>query len=729
MKKPVIFNDPEQMVDFIIENVGKKLVFGTQLGLGKPNNILNAVYRRVQKDQSISLHIITGLSLEPPVPGSELERRFLGPLVERVWGGYVELDYARDMRLKKLPPNVTISEFFYKAGAFMNNAHMQQNYINSNYTHAARDVNLNGMNVAGALLGKKEINGQLKYSVGCNADTAIDAVDIMKAKCEKGFKGIAIGEINNNLPFMFGDAVTEPEVFDAILESPQSDYRLFGAPKESINTIDYCIGLHASALIPDDGTLQIGIGSLGDAITYGLTVRHKHNDQYKKLLNEAGIMDKYKDMIDTWGGTDPFKKGLYGSTEMLVDTFVDLYKEGIMNRRVYDDIRIQRVVNAGLFTDDRNVTPEGFRQIIVDGGVHRVLTEKDVTFLKRFGVLKESVVYQDGKLVDGGTTVSADMGDVENLKVVAGTMLGDKLKEGYWAHAGFYLGPLKLYETLNAMSDEERALINMTSVLNVNQLYSNNKYGSLELRVLQRKNARFINAGLMVTLSGMVVSDSLDNLKVVSGIGGQYNFVAMAHALADARGALMIRATRGEGPKTVSNVVFNYGHCSVPRHLRDIIITEYGIADLRGQSDKNVIKQLLNVADSRFQEGLLEKAKQAGKIEADYKIPDAFRNNYPEKLEKVIAPYKKDGLFGPFPFGTVFTDEEIAIGKALRTFKTKAEISKFAAAKGVIGQFMASVPESAKPYLKRMDLENPANFKEKAMQKVVLCALKDTGAI
>ncbi|MCW7753838.1 hypothetical protein OOT00_07565 [Desulfobotulus sp. H1] len=729
MKKPVIFNDPEQMVDFIIENVGKDLVFGTQLGLGKPNNILNAVYRRVQKDPSLNLRIITGLSLEPPAPGSELERRFLGPLVERVWGGYVELDYARDMRLKKLPPNVTISEFFYKAGAFMNNPHMQQNYMNSNYTHAARDVNLNGMNVAGALLGKKEINGELKYSVGCNADTAIDAVDIMRAKCEKGFKGIAIGEINNNLPFMFGDAVTEPEIFDAILESPQSDYRLFGAPKESINTIDYCIGLHASALIPDDGTLQIGIGSLGDAITYGLTVRHKHNDQYKKLLSEAGIMDRYTDMIDTWGGTEPFQKGLYGSTEMLVDTFVDLYKEGIMNRRVYDDIRIQRVVNAGLFTDDRNVTPEGFRQIIEDGGVHRVLTQKDVVFLKRFGVLKDSVVYQDGRLVDGANAVSADMGDVENLKAVAGTMLGDKLKEGYWAHAGFYLGPLKLYDTLNAMSDEERALINMTSVLNVNQLYSNNKYGSLELRVLQRKNARFINAGLMVTLSGMVVSDSLENLKVVSGIGGQYNFVSMAHALEGARGAIMIRATRGEGPKTVSNVVFNYGHCSVPRHLRDIVITEYGIADLRGQSDKNVIKQLLHVADSRFQEGLLEKAKQAGKIEADYRIPDAFRNNYPEKLEKLIAPYKKEGLFGPFPFGTVFTDEEITIGKALRTFKTKADISKFAAAKGVISQFMGSAPEAARPYLKRMDLENPKDFKEKVLQKVVLCALKDTGAI
>lgn len=729
MKKPVIFQDPEKMVDYIIENVGKDLVFGTQLGLGKPNNILNAVYRRAQQDPSLNLRIITALSLEPPVPGSELERRFLGPLVERIWGGYIPLDYARDVRLKKLPPNVQVSEFFYKAGAFMNNPHMQQNYISCNYTHAARDVNGNGMNVAGALLGKKEINGELKYSVGCNADTAIDAVDIMRKKGEKGFKGFAVGEVNNNLPFMFGDAITEPEIFDAILESPQSDYKLFGAPKESINTTDYMIGLHASTLIPDDGTLQIGIGSLGDAITYGLTVRHTHNDQYRKLLNETGILEKYKGMIDTWGGVDPFKKGLYGSTEMLVDTFVDLYKTGIMNRRVYDDIRIQRVVSAGLCPDDRKVTPEAFRQLLVDGAVHRVLTAEDVVFLKRYGVLKESVLFQDGKLVDGGHAVGVDMGDVENLKVVAGTMLGDTLKEGFWAHAGFYLGPLKMYDTLNAMSDEERALINMTSVLNVNQLYANNKYSSQELRVLQRKNARFINAGLMVTLGGAIVSDGLEDGRVVSGIGGQYNFVSMAHAMDDARGAIMIRATRGEGPKTVSNVVFNYGHCSVPRHLRDIVITEYGIADLRGKTDKNIVKELLNVADSRFQEGLLEQAKKAGKIEPDYRIPDAFRNNYPEKLEKAIAPYKKEGLFGPFPFGTAFTDDEIAIGKALRTFKAKAELSKAAAAKGVLGAFMSPIPTAAKPYLERMQLENPKDFKEKLLQKVVLCALKDTGAI
>ena len=32
---------------------------------------------------------------------------------------------------------------------------------------------------------------------------------------------------------------------------------------------------------------------------------------------------------------------------------------------------------------------------------------------------------------------------------------------------------------------------------------------------------------------------------------------------------------------------------TIPRHLRDIVITEYGVADLRGQSDAEVVKRLL----------------------------------------------------------------------------------------------------------------------------------------
>ena len=81
------------------------------------------------------------------------------------------------------------------------------------------------------------------------------------------------------------------------------------------------------------------------------------------------------------------------------------------------------------------------------------------------------------------------------------------------------------------------------------------------------------------------ITDSLlilEDGRVVSGVGGQYNFVAQGHALHDARSILILRSWRESGGEVSSNIVWEYGHCTIPRHLRDIVITEYGIADLRG---------------------------------------------------------------------------------------------------------------------------------------------------
>jgi hypothetical protein len=48
-----------------------------------------------------------------------------------------------------------------------------------------------------------------------------------------------------------------------------------------VSAADYAIGLHASSLVADGGTLQIGIGSLGDAIAQALIVRDRHGDEYR----------------------------------------------------------------------------------------------------------------------------------------------------------------------------------------------------------------------------------------------------------------------------------------------------------------------------------------------------------------------------------------------------------------------------------------------------------------
>ena len=52
----------------------------------------------------------------------------------------------------------------------------------------------------------------------------------------------------------------------------------------------------------------------------------------------------------------------------------------------------------------------------------------------------------------------------------------------------------------------------------------------------------------------------------------------------------------------------------------DIVITEYGVADLRGQVDSEVVKRLIAVADSRFQPWLVRQAKAHGKLPADYQV-------------------------------------------------------------------------------------------------------------
>src|SRR2546430_13649914 len=80
----------------------------------------------------------------------------------------------------------------------------------------------------------------------------------------------------------------------------------------------------------------------------------------------------------------------------------------------------------------------------------------------------------------------------------------------------------------------------------VNQLYGADQ----ELRILQRGAARCINTTMMVTLLGAAVSDALESGRVVSGVGGQYNFVAMAHALPGARSILCVRATRTRDRKS-----------------------------------------------------------------------------------------------------------------------------------------------------------------------------------
>ncbi len=721
MSKPDDYDDVERCVTEVIERIGKEIVLGIPMGLGKPNHFVNALYRRAKQDAAIQLTIMTALTLEKPKGSNDIEQRFLGPLVERIFGDYPDLDYIVDLRKGELPDNIRLQEFYFKPGAFLNSPVQQQNYICCNYTDAARVFVDHGVNVIAQMIAKKTIDNRLYYSLSGNTDVTLDLLPLLMEQRRQGRKIVCVGQVNANLPFMYRDALVEAVTFDMIIDNPVYDFTLFSTPNMAVDSADYLIGLNVSALIKDGGTLQIGIGSLGDAIVYACQLRQRHNEIYQTLLAESGLLQQYSPLIEEVGGTAPFQEGLYGSSEMLVNGFWHLYQEEILKRRVYDHVVLQSLINEGRITEE--IKPELIDLLLERGAIQIQLTRADFDFLQRFGIFRRELNYEDGYiLTPAAMQIPADLN--EQREPIIQHCLGARLGNGIVMHGGFFLGPQSLYAGLRSLDEEENQRFCMTGVSNVNQLY-----GDETLKSLQRRQARFINTTIMVTLIGAAVSDGLDDGQVISGVGGQYNFVAMANALPDARSILMLRSTRRKGTVVSSNIVWNYGHITIPRHLRDIVVTEYGIADLRGKADKEVIAALLNIADSRFQDELLEKAKQVGKIPKDYQIPSQFRNNTPQRLEALYRSYRDKGLFPDFPFGTDLTEVEITLGKALNAIK-----SSMATPGGMVKNFFKvmeslSIPEAARPYLERLQLDKPVTLKEQLIQKLLVAELVAGGHI
>ena len=105
---PKLFSDPEAIAEDIIRDVGTNLVVGLPLGLGKANHIVNALYGRAVADRSIKLTFFSALTLEKPRPSNLIERRFISPVIDRLFGGYPDLTYASALRANELPPNVEV---------------------------------------------------------------------------------------------------------------------------------------------------------------------------------------------------------------------------------------------------------------------------------------------------------------------------------------------------------------------------------------------------------------------------------------------------------------------------------------------------------------------------------------------------------------------------------------------------------------------------------------------
>ncbi|MES5486596.1 acetyl-CoA hydrolase/transferase C-terminal domain-containing protein [Bradyrhizobium sp. INPA03-11B] len=614
---PILFSDPEAIAEHIIRDVGTELVVGLPLGLGKANHIVNALYARAVADRSINLTLFSALTLEKPKPKSLLEQRFIGPVIDRLFGGYPDLAYADALHRGALPPNIKVIEFFFLAGQWLYQPFAQQHYISANYTHAASYLLSRGLNVVPQLVAKRVVDGVPRYSLSCNTDTTLD---VLRARAQGRASFKLVAQVNSELPFMPGRGDLPADEFAAVLDGPNTDFPLFAPPSEPISDTKYAIGLHAAGLVRDGGTLQIGIGQVGDALAQGLVVRHRDNVQFHGIIRR--LAPGTAQLAAAEAG--PFEKGLYGVSEMLFEAFLGLIDAGILKRDI------------------------------------------------------------------GGVIL----------------------------HGAFFLGPQSFYRALREMKPEQLAQIQMMPVSFTNEIF-----GDEDGKRRARVDARFVNNAMMATLLGAAISDGLDNGQVVSGVGGQYNFVAQAFALEGARSVLALEATHQSGRQAQSNIRWSYGHETIPRHLRDIFVTEYGVADTRGKSDADVIAAMLEVSDSRFQSELMRQAKDAGKLPRDHEIPTAYRENYPERISTALKPAREAGLLPSFPFGSDFTDVEQRLIPALQILQ-QAQRTPLQLA-GLLWQGMRHPPDAAdRECLARLGLDKPTHFAERAYRALVTAALQ-----
>jgi len=612
---PQRFDDPARLADAIVERVGKTIVLALPLGLGKANHIANALYAKAAADPSIRLTIFTALTLEPPRAKSEIEHRFLDPISRRVFAGYPPLAYAAAIRKNEVPPNVQINEFFFEAGQWLGSPYAQQHYISANYTHALGYVLDRGVNVVAQLMAHRADAAGRPYSLSCNPDLTLELLELRR---QRRVDFLFAGQLNSELPFMPGDAAIAGTELDLLLDSPATDFPLFAPPREPVALGDYAAGLHAASLIPDGGTLQIGIGSLGEAVAHALVLRQSSNDEFRALLSCLG----YDPARDATVHAGRFDIGVYGCSELFVEGMLDLFRAGILKREV----------------------------------------------------------------------------------------------DGIVLHAGFFIGSRDFYRSLREMPPETAGKFGMTAISFVNELYRDE-----DKKRRARVNARFLNDAMMATALGDVISDGLEDGRIVSGVGGQYNFIAQGFALEGARSAIVLRAARTAAGRDDSNIRWRYGHTTIPRHLRDMIITEYGIADIRGKSDSEVIAAMLAVTDSRFQDELLRQAKDAGKIARTFELPKSARDNTPEAIARVLKPAADAGLLPMFPFGTDFTEIEQRLIPAL-------QILKAASPRQLAGLLLRGLPARSQDMacLDRLGLAKPKGMKDWLYAALVRGALRNS---
>jgi 4-hydroxybutyrate CoA-transferase len=138
--------------------------------------------------------------------------------------------------------------------------------------------------------------------------------------------------------------------------------------------------------------------------------------------------------------------------------------------------------------------------------------------------------------------------------------------------------------------------------------YTNNPY-----IIAQNKNMVAINSALEVDLLGQVCADTIGP-KQFSGVGGQLDFVRGARMSEGGKAVIALPSTAKGGISRIVPTLKEGAAVTTSRNDVDYVVTDYGIASLKGKTVRDRMKALINIAHPNVREELQKKAYEVYRV-------------------------------------------------------------------------------------------------------------------
>ena len=127
--------------------------------------------------------------------------------------------------------------------------------------------------------------------------------------------------------------------------------------------------------------------------------------------------------------------------------------------------------------------------------------------------------------------------------------------------------------------------------------------------IKQNDNMVSINAIMEIDLTGQVNSETIGT-RQYSGPGGAFDFAYGAAHSKGGRSILIMHSTTNKGESKIKATLPVGAAVTIPRTYTDYVVTEYGIAHLRGRSVRDRVKALVSIAHPDVREELLSEARR-----------------------------------------------------------------------------------------------------------------------